>query len=78
MVGKPLGYLVSTHGAAQPLTKLLKSAEANAVNNNVSETRYVAELYAMRDRPKASVRVPEDEQTYPQAHMPVDVVLKER
>ncbi|HPY64184.1 MAG TPA: 50S ribosomal protein L22 [Bacillota bacterium] len=42
--------LYTPHGAAQPLTKLLKSAEANAVNNNglSAEDLYVAELYAMQ------------------------------
>lgn len=38
------------HGAAEPLTKLLKSAEANAVNNNGlnADNLYVAELRAMQ------------------------------
>jgi len=40
--------LYTPHGAAQPLTKLLKSAEANAVNNNGLDRNslYVAEAYA--------------------------------
>jgi len=55
VVGKSLEeayaiLLYTPHGAAQPLTKLLKSAEANAVNNNGlnKEDLYVAELYAMQ------------------------------
>ena len=53
IVGKPLeeAYAIlqyTPHGAAQPLTKLIKSAEANAVNNNGmnSEELYVAECHA--------------------------------
>jgi len=55
VVGKPLeeAYAIlqyTPHGAAVPLTKLIKSAEANAVNNNGlnADDLYVAELHAMQ------------------------------
>lgn len=87
VVGKPLeeAYAIleyTAHGASQPLTKLLKSAEANAVNNNGmnAEALYVAELYAMqgptlkRIRPRARGQA----NLIRKRTCHVDVVLKER
>ena len=87
IVGKPLeeAYAIlqyTPHGAAQPLTKLLKSAEANAVNNNGmnADNLYVAELQAMQGptlkRIRARVRGQASWIRKRTCH--IDVVLKER
>ncbi len=87
VVGKPLeeAYAIlqyTPHGAAQPLTKLLKSAEANAVNNNGlnAENLYVAELYAMQGPTLKRIRARARGQAswIRKRTCHVDVVLKER
>jgi large subunit ribosomal protein L22 len=87
IVGKPLeeAYAIlqyTPHAAAQPLTKLLKSAEANAVNNNglAAEALYVASMNATQGptlkRWRARARGMATRINKPTCH--VSVVLKER
>ncbi|NLB50965.1 MAG: 50S ribosomal protein L22 [Clostridiaceae bacterium] len=87
VVGKPLeeAYAIlqyTPHGAAQPLTKLLKSAEANAVNNNGmnAENLYVAELQAMQGPTLKRIRARARGQAswIRKRTCHVEVVLKER
>ncbi len=87
VVGKPLeeayGILQYTpHGAAKPLDQLLKSAEANAVNNNGlnADNLYVAELYAMQGPTLKRIRARARGQAtwIRKRTCHVDVVLKER
>ncbi|HPX93295.1 MAG TPA: 50S ribosomal protein L22 [Bacillota bacterium] len=87
IVGKPLeeAYAIlqyTPHGAAQPLTKLLKSAEANAVNNNGmnADNLYVAELQAMQGPTLKRIRARARGQAswIRKRTCHIDVVLKER
>ncbi|NLA95619.1 MAG: 50S ribosomal protein L22 [Clostridiaceae bacterium] len=86
VVGKPLeeAYAIlqyTPHGASQPLTKLLKSAEANAVNNNGmnADNLYVAELCAMQGPTLKRIRARARGQAswIRKRTCHVDVVLKE-
>jgi len=87
LVNKPLeeAYAIlqyTPHGAAQPLTKLLKSAEANAVNNNGmnADNLYVAELNAMQGPTLKRIRARARGQAtwIRKRTCHVDVVLRER
>ncbi len=87
VIGKPLeeAYAIleyTPHGAAVPLTKLLKSAEANAVNNNGlnAENLYVAELNAMQGPTLKRIRARARGQAtwIRKRSCHVDVVLRER
>ncbi|NLA71199.1 MAG: 50S ribosomal protein L22 [Clostridiaceae bacterium] len=87
IVGKPLeeAYAIlqyTPHGAAQPLTKLIKSAEANAVNNNGmnSEELYVAECHATQGPTLKRVRARAKGQAtwIRKRSCHVNVVLKEK
>ena len=70
------------HIRAKPLEKLLKSAEANAVNNNGlnADNLYVAELYAMQGPTLKRIRARARGQAtwIRKRTCHVDVVLKER
>lgn len=87
IVGKPLeeAYAIlqyTPHGAARPLTKLLQSAEANAVNNNGlnADNLYVAELNAMQGPTMKRIRARARGQAtwIRKRSCHVDVVLRER